>query len=476
MGTLNLDKIEVINMPELELIHYVYGLTIIAIIVFMIMKKDIVLPSMVGLFIIGTIYSGSILKGIQTIYNGVIVSGTQFWNIIAIISFIIPMSKALRDIGADVVIIKPINKYIKNTTSAFWMLGLVMLVTSFALWPSPAIALVGAILLPAAIKSSLPTLWAAASMNIFGSGIALSGDFFIQGAPGITAKAAGLPNSLDIVKAQIPLWITMSIVTSITSFLMMKRELKKVKPQNNIKDKSVSKTSEKTTKDIKPTFKVKGIAILTILFFIMDIFIMYKNELRGEEAAALISGTSVIILTISLFIKEGHKKLLENVATYIKEGFLFGIQTFAPVLIVGAFFFLGSEETAKQILGDNARGYLSDIGLFLSSEVPLSKGPVIIMQTIIAGIAGLGGAGFSALPLVGTLSSTFSSLIDIDKASLAGLGQIIAIWVGGGTIIPWGVIPVAAICNVKPIDLVRKNLIPVSTGIIVTIIVAMFIM
>ncbi|MBF8982687.1 hypothetical protein IZY60_03950 [Lutibacter sp. B2] len=459
-------------MLQLNIIHYVYAITILIIVLFMIMKKDIVLPSMIGLFVMGTIYSGSILKGIQTIYNGVIVSGTEFWNIIVIISFIIAMSKGLQDIGADVIIINPINKFIKNTNSAFWMLGIVMMFTSFILWPSPAVALVGAILLPAAIKADLPRIWAAVAMNIFGNGIALSGDFFIQGAPGITAKAAGLNNSFDIMKAQVPLWLTMSIVTSVTSFFMMKYDLKKRSFENTEFDKNTEEHNE----NVKLSFRAKGIAFFTLFVFAMNIFSMYKNELRGGDAAALISGTSVIILTIAVIAKDGFKNLFENMGIYIKDGFLFGIKTFAPVLIIGAFFFLGNEETAKKILGSEARGYLSDIGLFLSNKVALSKAPVIIMQTIISGISGLGGSGFSALPLVGTLSSTFSSLVEINKAGLAALGQLVAIWVGGGTIIPWGVIPIAAICNVSPLELVKKNLLPVLIGMIATVIVAMFIL
>ncbi|WP_368076708.1 hypothetical protein [Clostridium tyrobutyricum] len=56
------------------------------------------------------------------------------------------------------------------------------------------------------------------------------------------------------------------------------------------------------------------------------------------------------------------------------------------------------------------------------------------------------------------------------------MGQIATVWVGGGTIIPWGVIPVAAICNVKPTELARKNLIPVLSGLLATVIVAILIM
>lgn len=458
-------------MVQLELIHYVYTFIVVSIIIFIILKKDIVLPSMAGLFVMGTIYSGSVLKGIQTIYNGVIVSGTEFWSIIAIISFIVAMSNCLRDIGADAIIIRPINRLIRNTSLAYWVLGLVMAIASLVLWPSPAIALVGAILLPAAIKTGLPPIWAASVMTIFGYGIALSGDFFIQGAPAITAKAAGVESSFDIIKEQFPLWLTMAIVTSITSFLIMSRELsKKYDTENN-----PLKTSEKILNNNLISPGAGSIAILTIVGFLLDVFLMYKNHYRGGEAAALISGTSVIILTISVLLKDGIKNLFENVSAYLKEGFLFGIKTFAGVLVVGALFFLGSEETAKRILGNEARGYLSDIGLFLSSKVLLSKIPVILMQMVISGVSGLGGAGFSALPLVGTMASTFSQLIQVDKSSLAGLGQLVAIWVGGGTIIPWGVIPVAAICDVSPLELVKKNLLPVLMGFIVTFIVAVII-
>lgn len=59
---------------------------------------------------------------------------------------------------------------------------------------------------------------------------------------------------------------------------------------------------------------------------------------------------------------------------------------------------------------------------------------------------------------------------------LAGLGQLTTIWVGGGTIIPWGIIPVAAICNVNPLELARKNFKPVAIGFAATFVVAMFLL
>ncbi|MNY83629.1 hypothetical protein D3C86_2265200 [compost metagenome] len=49
-----------------------------------------------------------------------------------------------------------------------------------------------------------------------------------------------------------------------------------------------------------------------------------------------------------------------------------------------------------------------------------------------------------------------------------------AIWVGGGTLIPWALIPAAAICGVSPFELARRNLKPVLVGLVATTIVAMF--
>ncbi|MEK5422013.1 hypothetical protein MKZ08_08260 [Viridibacillus sp. FSL R5-0477] len=47
-------------------------------------------------------------------------------------------------------------------------------------------------------------------------------------------------------------------------------------------------------------------------------------------------------------------------------------------------------------------------------------------------------------------------------------------FIGGSTLIPWALIPAAAICNVSPFELARRNLVPVITGLVVTTIVAMF--
>ena len=83
----------------------------------------------------------------------------------------------------------------------------------FSFWPSPAVALIGAFLLPVAIRAGMPPLVVAISMNLFGHGFALSGDYVIQGTPKLTADAAKVPIS-EVIQASVPLVLVMGVVTT----------------------------------------------------------------------------------------------------------------------------------------------------------------------------------------------------------------------------------------------------------------------
>ena len=82
------------------------------------------------------------------------------------------------------------------------------------------------------------------------------------------------------------------------------------------------------------------------------------------------------------------------------------------------------------------------------------------------------GSGFSGISLVGSIAKIFSAALGGGIETFTALGQISGIWIGGGTLVPWAVIPVAAICGVDPFELTKKNLKPVVIGLIVTTFVA----
>lgn len=450
-------------------LHIAYIIITIIILAALLCKKEIVIPCIAGICIMGFIYSGSIIKSLQILNNSLIQSCIELLGVIIVIALVVSMSKAMISLGADVVMMRPVRKIIRNNKAAFWIIGFTMLIVSWLIWPSPAVALVGALLLPVAGEVGLPIIWAAVAMNIFGHGMGLSSDFVIQGAPAITATAAGI-EATDIMKASIPLWITMSVVTAGSAFIMMLREMKDAKHEG----KFVEQKKVFEEKIIEKPKLAKFVAALMPLCFIIDIIMMLIFKINGGDATALIAGTALILTCIITIMDKGLSQALEITTDHIKEGFKFAIKIFAPVIVIAAFFFMGSESFAKTVLGEDMTGLLNDIGLFISSKIPLSKFTIVLTETAVGTITGLDGSGFSGLPLVGSIAQTFSASGSINVAVLAALGQIITIWVGGGTIIPWGVIPVAAICGVEAKELAAKNLIPVLCGFVAMIIVALF--
>ena len=79
------------------------------------------------------------------------------------------------------------------------------------------------------------------------------------------------------------------------------------------------------------------------------------------------------------------------------------------------------------------------------------------------------------MSLAGSIAAVFGTAIDANVGALSALGQIAATWVGGGCIVPWALAPAAAICGIKPVDLAKRNFIPVMIGLFVTTMVAIFI-
>lgn len=455
------------SIMQLSYIHYIYIIIILAIILTVILKKDVALLCVIGIGIIGIVATANPIKALVTVYRAITISGREFIDIILIISLVNAMSKALSDIGADEIMILPIKRLMVNRTMAFIILGITMMVISWFIWPTAAVVFIGAIMVPSAVRVGLPRIWIAVVLCIFGKGAALSSDFFIQGAPATTAKSAGIEDSLPIVKASIPFWITMTIVASVVAYILMTREVKAGFVQEKEDEAVISKD--------KPVKGAKVISIITIAMFLLDIFFMFIFKMKGEEATALIGGTAILILIFSIIVKFGIVKAFGKFTGYIKDGFMFGMKVFAPIIIISAFFFLGSEETAVKILGPQGSGLLTDMSIYLFSKIRLSRISAIAIQGIASTIIGVNGSGFGGIPLIGALARAFAASQEISLEKIAAFGQVITVWIGGGTIIPWSVVPVAAICEVTPIELAKKNLIPVIAGVVATFLVGLFI-
>ncbi|MFJ7470979.1 hypothetical protein ACIQWI_20780 [Peribacillus frigoritolerans] len=458
---------------ELTALHWIYVVFIALIIGFMVKRRDTTLICIIGIFLLALVATGSLASSISGIFNSFIFAITELMSTILIISIIVAMSTVLTKSGINDVMIAPFAKFIKNPTLAFWVIGIVMMMISWFFWPSPAVALLGAVLLPVALRAGLPALGVAMAMNLFGHGIALSGDFIIQAAPKLTGDAASIPVG-DVISASIPLVITMGVVTTLSAFILLKRDMKlgRIKAADNegiVQDQTMSE-------DLLTLAQKKFFAVFIPIAFLLDVVALSILKLQGGDATALVGGTAVFILLILSLV--AHKQQgLEKSTAYLIQGFQFGFKVFGPVIPIAAFFYLG-DSGFNQIIGDylpkTSLGIVNDLGAALAASVPLTKEIAAVTLTGIGAITGLDGSGFSGISLAGSVAKLFGTAIGSGTATLTALGQITAIWVGGGTLIPWALIPAAAICNVSPFELARRNLLPVTIGLAVTTIVAMF--
>lgn len=469
-------------MPEVSIVltpvHWLFLTGVIAIFLTMILRKDTPIVCILFLFLIGTAGRHSLAGGVQAIFTSVIYAISQFMEVIATIALVTAFSKCLRDLGSDALLMASMSRVMRRPVISWWLLGFTMFLFSLFLWPSPSVALIGAIILPIAIHSGLSPLFAAMAMNLAGHGFALSYDAMIQGAPAISARAAGI-SAGEILAQGRPLFWIMGLGTVLVAFVMNRKAINGGIPRaaENPDNPNHLATPAGSNKPSHTSASRSSIllAVFTPLAFLADILLMLLLDLKGGDATSLVAGTAVLLMCLGAVL-EFRAGSLEKVTEYLTDGFLFAIRIFAPVIVIGAFFFLGGEGIS-QILGDTYdRGILNDWALWLAGHTPLNRYMTAFLQLIIGGLTGLDGSGFSGLPLTGALARTFGTATGSSIPILAALGQISAIFIGGGCVVPWGLIPVAAICDVSPIELASKNMVPVLIGFACTLAAACFLL
>jgi hypothetical protein len=162
----------------------------------MIMRKNIVVPAVVATFLTALVYTGSLATGLSSVFNASLTAATSLFNIFLIIAMVTAMLRSLEGLGADRRMVAPFRKVMRNGHLAFWTLVIVTYFISLFFWPTPAVPLIGAVLVPVAIRAGLRPLAAGFTVAIAGQGMALSSDYVIRVAPGLSAKAASADPSV----------------------------------------------------------------------------------------------------------------------------------------------------------------------------------------------------------------------------------------------------------------------------------------
>jgi hypothetical protein len=206
--------------------HWVYLLGVVVILATMISRKNIVVPAVAFTFLTAFVFSGSLITGISSIFNASLISAVNLFNIFLIIALVTAMLGALQAIGADRLMVTPFRKVIRNGHLAFWVLAGVTYVISLFFWPTPAVPLIGAVLIPVAIRAGLSPMGIGVVVAIAGQGMALSSDYIIRVAPGLSAKAAGANPDTVAARTLVLSLITGGVALAI-AYVVQSRQIKK---------------------------------------------------------------------------------------------------------------------------------------------------------------------------------------------------------------------------------------------------------
>ncbi|WP_428909141.1 hypothetical protein [Niallia sp. Krafla_26] len=480
---------------ELTFAHWIYVLVTLSVIITMLFRKGVVLPVLIGTFLVAAFYKGSLVSGFQAVFNANLVAARELFSIFLIITLMIAMLNALKDLGADQRMVAPIQKVMVNGHVSFLILLGATYIISLFFWPTPAVPLICALLVPAAVRAGLPLMTAAMVVCIAGQGMALSSDYIMQVAPMLSATAAGIETAPVTDKA-----LVLSLITGLSALLYVYiRNYKVIKDNSLLKSNRVFNAEEKAyfsaSEELAAAIEEpelakrkqsygKFFAVLVPLSLLAVMIYMFTNKftggtgLEGGDGAAFIGGVAVILLILAtLAMNRIHA--LDKVSDHLTDGFVFAFKAMAPVIPIAGFFFMGSSDFTGAILSlgeDVAKpAFLFDVIQAAQSYIPQNPFLAGFGLLIVGIVTGLDGSGFSGLPLTGALSGALATGNGIDPSTLAAIGQMGAIW-AGGTIVAWSsLVAIAGFLKLSPMELARKNFTPVIMGLFLSTLVAVLI-
>ena len=527
---------------EITAAHWIYLAGVVVIIGVMITRKNVVVPAVAATFLTAWVFTGGLVKGLTSVFNASLVAAQELFNIFLIIALVTAMLGAMQALGSDRRMIMPFQKVMRSGSSAFLVLFVVTYLISLFFWPTPAVPLIGAILLPAAIRAGLPAMGAAMAIAVAGQGMALSSDYIIQVAPGLSAVSAGVETGPVADRAMILSLIT-GLVAMVLVFIHVRRTF--VAPNeghlarwmrtaadgtllgedDELEDgignggvgnggnggvrpgvdgggadgdeilasgKTGAATLSRVAVEELPEEETairrsKLFAVLVPLVFLAMVGYMMLGkftdlvpESAGGDAAGLVGGVAAIVLLVCTISLDG-KNALETTADHVVDGLVFAFKAMGVVIPIAGFFFIGNSDFAGRImsLGEDATapGFLFDLVAEAQHVIP--DNPIVMgIGILLIGMAtGLDGSGFSGLPLTGSLSGALGPASGVDVETLAAIGQMGAIWAGGGTLIAWSsLLAVAGFARVSAIELARKLFLPVTAGLLVSTVLGVLIL
>lgn len=208
---------------ELTPAHWVYLAGLASLIIVMVARKNVVVPAIAATFLTAVTFTGSVPGGLASVFRASLVAASELFNIFLIIALVTAMLAALRAIGAEHRMVAPFRRLMVNGPVAYIVLFVVTYVFALFFWPTPTLALIAAILLPAAIKAGLSPMGGAIAIAIAGQGMALASDYVIGVAPALSASGANVSADLIADRALILSWVVGLVAMAMSYILTVRR-------------------------------------------------------------------------------------------------------------------------------------------------------------------------------------------------------------------------------------------------------------
>ncbi|HEY6733525.1 MAG TPA: hypothetical protein VI256_06965, partial [Roseiarcus sp.] len=103
--------------------HWVYLAGVVAIVATMILRTNVVVPSIIATFLVSLVWSHDPIAGLGSIFNASFVAAKELFNIFLVIALITSLLNALKTLGSDVRMVKPFRTIMTNGHTAFFILA-----------------------------------------------------------------------------------------------------------------------------------------------------------------------------------------------------------------------------------------------------------------------------------------------------------------------------------------------------------------
>ncbi|MFB4297107.1 hypothetical protein [Actinomadura sp. NTSP31] len=499
--------------------HWIYLLGLAALIATVVARKNVVGLAVCGTFVTALVYSGSVTTGIAAVFNAGIVAARELLPIFLIIAIVTAMLGAMRGLGADLMMVRPLQRLVRNGHVAYLVLAVVTYLLSMSFWPTPVLPLIAAILLPAAVRVGLPPLAAAIAIAITGQGMALSSDYIMGVASGLSAQGAHVPAGAIADRALIISLIAGVVALGVSYLRDVRTKLLdpvvaaaatldlaaagdgdvRAEAHGEARRTAGGEDGAGATATLtatgpagaagpdeepaKPGTRARIVAVAVPLVFAVLLVVMLLGrftslvpDIDDGQGAPLVGGTAALAL-VAVAVVADRRNWLQSCADHFTDGIGFAFRTMGVVIPIAGFVYVGLSDYSAEILGmpDGAKGpalLLDAIG-HVQDHIPHVPVFASFAMLLVGMVIGLDGNGWPGLPFTGSLAGELGHASGADPATLAAIAQNGASWTGGGTLVIWSsLIVVAGLTGVPVIDLARRLFVPVVTGLVVATAVA----